>query len=815
MRAAPVDHPKPALSSVLLRRVVVVASIGIAALALGQTGCGEAGTGSQFGTSGGENPNPGPDPDPFGKNGDGGDGTEGEGGVLGTLEVDPPTANIQVVLTNGVATTNPTVAFKASYNGQKVAATWLLDRGELGSFDAAGNFKASGIGLGEGVVTARYGAREGTAKIKVTVTASQNGTPPDAPPAPGVGDTGGYGGVGGEPLGPAVDAATVTKLKGAATAPASPAELSFLYPYDKTVWPRGLLPPLVMWTTTHETADAVYVKLSQGNYGFEGTYSLATTSTGQAIPAGDPRRKRLRLEDTAWRTATGGNQGDDLVLEVRIHDNGTVYGPITRKWKVAPGILRGTVYYNSYDSKVVTTSGATGAVLAIKPRAPKPAIAITDFAQRASNKCYACHTVSADGSTLFAQDAPDPYANGAAYDLKNATNPYQTRTTYTASSQAYPNNDINARKFAWSAPYPDGSFALASSGYMREPYLGDSQVFNKSNGGVRTSNIATHVTSAVTPSFAPNGKKIAFNAWERAGQAATENGHVLAALDFDCGAAANTLTCGNATTFSNFREIYHDNNRWPGWPSFLPDGKALVFHNTLGLGNIGSSTPNPPTRTGGNARYNNVLTTWFGGTAEIWWAVDAASPQPKRLDALNGVGYLPTNGQHPDDTKLNYMPTVNPVPSGGYYWVVFTSRRIYGNVLDKDPFNDGTVIDGLPTSEQKKLWVAAVDINAPAGSDPSHPAFYLPGQELQAGNARGFWVVDPCKQNGQSCETGDECCNGFCRNDGTGKLVCMDKPPGTQCVQELEKCTVDADCCDPKQKCINGRCSLERPPVIK
>ena len=35
----------------------------------------------------------------------------------------------------------------------------------------------------------------------------------------------------------------------------------------------------------------------------------------------------------------------------------------------------------------------------------------------------------------------------------------------------------------------------------------------------------------------------------------------------------------------------------------------------------------------------------------------------------------------------------------------------------------------------KKLWVAAIDLNAPAGSDPSHPAFYLPAQELLAGNA--------------------------------------------------------------------------------
>jgi hypothetical protein len=178
------------------------------------------------------------------------------------------------------------------------------------------------------------------------------------------------------------------------------------------------------------------------------------------------------------------------------------------------------------------------------------------------------------------------------------------------------------------------------------------------------------------------------------------------------------------------------------------------------------------------------------------------------MDALdgfvNGASYLPTSTTHPDDTALDYEPTVNPIPSGGYYWVVFTSRRMYGNIAAGDPYDNGNGTYPIP----KKLWVAAIDINAKPGVDPSHPAFYLPGQELDAGNMRGFWVVDPCKPNGQSCLTGDECCNGFCRQpaDG-GALVCTDQPPG--CSNEFEKCTSDADCCGQSQgyKCINGHCA--------
>jgi hypothetical protein len=181
-----------------------------------------------------------------------------------------------------------------------------------------------------------------------------------------------------------------------------------------------------------------------------------------------------------------------------------------------------------------------------------------------------------------------------------------------------------------------------------------------------------------------------------------------------------------------------------------------------------------------------------------------------RVNGLDGQGnlYLPSNTNHTADAVMNYEPTVNPIASGGYYWVVFTSRRMYGNVAAGQPYDNG---DGTyPIT--KKLWVAAIDANPKPGTDPSHPAFYLPGQELDAGNMRGFWVVDPCQPNGNACESGDECCNGFCRKVGdAGGLVCTDQPPG--CAQEFEKCTTDADCCGAGSGigCVGGRCSKLSP----
>jgi hypothetical protein len=164
---------------------------------------------------------------------------------------------------------------------------------------------------------------------------------------------------------------------------------------------------------------------------------------------------------------------------------------------------------------------------------------------------------------------------------------------------------------------------------------------------------------------------------------------------------------------------------------------------------------------------------------------------------------------------VNYEPTVTPIASGGYAWVVFTSRRMYGNVAQLGPWvSDPTNYPWLDPGQitDKKLWVAAIDLNATAGTDPSHPAFYLPGQELRAGNSRGYWTVPPCRSDGSSCDVGDECCGGFCETGADGGLVCTAQTP--TCSNLYDKCTTTSDCCGATQgvECINHVCTTAGPP---
>jgi hypothetical protein len=295
----------------------------------------------------------------------------------------------------------------------------------------------------------------------------------------------------------------------------------------------------------------------------------------------------------------------------------------------------------------------------------------------------------------------------------------------------------------------------------------DSQLYDPATAQVIPSSGIAGL-KALMPAFSPDGTKLAFNHYQ------VDQGHTLAVLDFS-----------NATNaFSNLVDVVTGSPQFVQWPAFLPDSKTVLYE-------LGSSN-----------QYRSD-----GGQSGDLYAVDVATKTSVPLDALNGMAgsnpYLPYGAQ---DVHLNYEPTVLPEAVGGYYWVLFTSRRRYGNTIT-EPSQDA--------QRRKKLWVAAVDINAKPGTDPSHPAFYLPDQELAAGNMRGFWALDPCKQNGNSCESADECCGGFCRQvteaDGAIDNQCV--PPPSGCAHEFEKCTTAADCCGQGQGylCLNGRCAQPPP----
>ena len=207
------------------------------------------------------------------------------------------------------------------------------------------------------------------------------------------------------------------------------------------------------------------------------------------------------------------------------------------------------------------------------------------------------------------------------------------------------------------------------------------------------------------------------------------------------------------------------------WPSVSPDGQWIIYARAASF-----DTRN--------------------GNGDLYLASAVTPNQEVRLAKLDGDGYPFAAGAR--DLSWNYEPSFAPVAAGGYFWVVFTSRRTYGNTLtgqaepcanvsatcaaDANCATDScaTTCACTTATEVKQLWVAAIDQNPTPGVDPSHAPFHLEGQDETNLAMRGFMSLPPCEQDGQTCTSGTDCCGGYCAErttDGGGAGVHGRSPP--------------------------------------
>lgn len=526
----------------------------------------------------------------------------------------------------------------------------------------------------------------------------------------------------------------------------TPSGMAFLYPYDQTVFPGGLLPPLLQWSPAAGAIDGVLLHIHSQAFDYREVFA--------AMPSA-----ALEVPEDAWRAASAQSQGaaDPAVVELTTISGSVVSGPISQRWIFARGQLKSAVYYNTYDSSAVVPNN--GAVMRILPLERQPEVIKTVQGGAVPlGPCYSCHSMSANGQTLVAQRHQYPGGPYTSESFDVTANPGVNPPALAASSAG--NED-----WGFSALYPDGSKGLtagepsAAGGLLaafpsapenNPGMLGPraSALFDTRTGATLPS--SGLVQYAMMPSFAPDGKQVVFNDYDN-GQ-----GHSISIMDFD--------NASNA--FSNRREIFRDAALFPGWPFFAPDGKKVIF--ALGDGSDFATAQDPP--------------LWLKLNHSDLYSVDVTGgAKATPLGLANGAP-LTTRDQH-----LNYYPTVSPVAAGGYFWVFFTSRRSYGNVMTQPETDPKT----------KKIWVAALDIDGGA-ADPSHPAFYLPGQELTSGNIRAFATLSPCHADGSSCTSGIDCCGGFC-------VEGMCSPPNG-CSNLEDKCTTSDDCCN-GLRCIGGFCA--------
>jgi Tol biopolymer transport system component len=127
--------------------------------------------------------------------------------------------------------------------------------------------------------------------------------------------------------------------------------MALLYPYDQTVFPRGLTGPVIQWNGGN-AGDIYYVRAVSPTFTFEG-YSHAPS----------PSRFEFPKEPVdIWKKLTDSTTGD-VILTVQRYDGATAYLPRTETWTIANANLTGFIYYWEVN---------TGNVVRIAPGATMP-----------------------------------------------------------------------------------------------------------------------------------------------------------------------------------------------------------------------------------------------------------------------------------------------------------------------------------------------------------------------------------------------------------------------------------------------------------
>ena len=485
---------------------------------------------------------------------------------------------------------------------------------------------------------------------------------------------------------------------------------------------------------------------------FRVTFSTEETAVrAYAFDHGEEFGSRLRLDRSAFRYVADSARGAEVTIQVdRLppsRDRVIRGFPVTVY--LSEDGLFGTLYY--WQVREVPQASDVFRIDAATGER-------TSVFEPSTGTCVGCHALSQDGRKLAATRGGTAIWDTAVVDATSDTTPPGELL-----EPMVPSYNL----LAWS-PGGDRVLGSRSTGHDRN----DTRLYLL-DGYTGTEVEATGLPEEIAgyPAWSPNGALVAWMQGGGDGPAGTTAATRIVVADADGGDAFVPRVLHDGVTL----EDAHEGGVTDSHPTFSPDSRYLAFAH-------GTSSVSSTESWGSRPRSGLYLVSVEGGDAI-------------RLD--RGVGkYGPVDAFWPV-----FSPFATQEPDGRtLYWLAFYSRQDYGNELA-----------GTRGTGRRQLWVMAIDpALAAEGLDPSHPPYWLPGQDTSAEDIAALWAPTACRGRGESCSASSECCSGECAAGDPARPDELTCQAPLECRQSGESCETADDCCAGLE-CNLSVCGYEPP----